>query len=178
MRYIASFTMLSACAHSPQALRPSDVVATVAASLHFGSQIAAWQGSEALDRGDVGGCIAGGVGAAIAQSAAHAVAAGPSGSPLLPEIHIDVSACGASTAPIIEDANPSIGAILSLSFESVRTMVEIHGDKLACRDRAWMDGVLRWLATASPAVYAELTLPDGVVSVPAVTVDLNDCGGK
>lgn len=176
MRYVASLITLSACAHSPQALHPADVVATVAAGLHFGGQIAAWQGWEALERGEVPGCIAGGVGAALAQSAARAVVAGPGDAPVLPEVSIDVSACGVGP-PVLEQADPHVGALLSLSFESARSLVAMHGDKLTCRERAWLDGVLAWLATASPAVYAELAAPDGVVSVPSVEVNLSECGG-
>ena len=176
MRHAWILTLLLGCAHSPEALRPHDVVATVAAGLHFGSQIAAWRGSEALDSGDRAGCIAGGVAASLAQSAAVAVAAGPSKSPVLPNVQINISACGV-VEPVLEGADASVAPILSLTFDSARTLLAIHGSRLGCREHAWIDGVLAWGASAAPAVYEELRAPDGVVSVPEVTVDLSACGG-
>jgi hypothetical protein len=176
MRRVLILTPLLGCAHAPEALRPTDVIATVAAGLHFGSQIAAWRGSEALAIGDRAGCIAGGVAASLAQSAAVAVAAGPSKTPVLPNVQINISACGV-TEPILEGADASVAPVLSLTFESARTLLTIHGSRLPCREHAWIDGALAWGASAAPAIYEELRAPDGVVSVPEVTVDLSACGG-
>ena len=175
MRHAWILTLLLGCAHSPESLRPHDVVATVAAGLHFGAQIAAWRGSEALANGDRAGCVAGGVAASLAQSAAIAVTTGPS-KPVLPNMQINISACGA-TEPILKGANASVAPVLSLTFEGARTVLAIHGSRLPCREHAWIDGVLAWGASAAPAVYEELRAPDGVVNVPEVTVDLSACGG-
>lgn len=175
MRHFAISILMLGCAHSPEALRPTDVVATVAAGLHFGSQIAAWQGSQALAKGDRAGCIAGGVAASLAQSAAAAVAAGPSKSPVLPSVQINIAACGV-VEPVLENAEASVGPVISLTFESARSLLTIHGARLGCREHAWIDSVLAWGASAGPAVYEELRAPDGVVSVPEVAVDLSTCG--
>ena len=175
MRHAWILNLLLGCAHSPESLRATDVVATVAAGLHFGAQIAAWHGSEALASGDRAGCVAGGVAASLAQSAAVAVTTGPS-KPVLPNVQINISACGA-IEPVLEGADASVAPVLSLTFESARTVLAIHGSRLPCREHAWIDGVLAWGASAAPAIYEELRAPDGVVNVPEVTVDLSACGG-
>jgi hypothetical protein len=95
---------------------------------------------------------------------------------VLPSVQINISACGA-VEPVLENADASVAPVLSLTFESARTLLAIHGSRLPCREHAWIDGVLAWGASAAPAIYEELRAPDGIVSVAEVTVDLSGCDG-
>lgn len=174
MRHVALLIALSGCPHNPEAIRSSEIVTSVGSSLYFAGQLAAWQGNEALEDGDVASCVGFGVAGAVALAASDAVVMWPT-SPVLPEVKIDISRCGPMPA-VLANADEDVQAVLSLSFESAKRLVEVYDDRMPCRTATWLKGVLTWCGSAAPAIFEELRAPDGIVTVPSVSIDLSACG--
>lgn len=174
MRHVALLIALSGCMHNPDALRTAEIVSSVGSSLYFAGQLAAWQGGEALDDGDVPACVGFGVASAVALSASDAVVSGPT-SPVLPSVKVDVSRCGPMPA-VLANADADVQAVLSLSFESAKRLAQIYASRMPCRTSTWISGVLSWCGSAAPAIFEELRAPDGIVVVPEVSIDLSACG--
>ena len=107
-------------------------------------------------------------------------AAADGGDALLPAVDVDFSACqdvaDLEGVDIDAQAVAAVAAVAGLA----PTIDLIVGQVVladACTAREWVSASLEYAAGVAPEVLAELTEPDGVVTVPEVTVGLSACTG-
>lgn len=121
---------------------------------------------EALPRSTPAVCIAEHGVASALRAAADVVAAGGLE---LPAVEVDVAGCGPMPAGI--DVPAEVAPVLAL----LPLVGQLAGGRLDCRAQAVVVAATAYAGTLTPEVLAEFAAPDGLIHVPAVTVDLSGC---
>jgi hypothetical protein len=101
---------------------------------------------------------------------------------VIPMVNVDISACNAlleePLKPIIPEkaefqVRETVGALEPLVFAGLEALVGIA--ELDCRNRVIADGTLQYIRGSIQPVIDELIKPDGIMTIPAVTLDMKDC---
>ena len=167
-RFIWLALLLPAC--PKQGLAPSPAAAPqVAATLDTAATFAAFAADLAPD--DPVLCFTGRAVSAALSSSADGVLGVEGGGALLPAINVDVSMSLGST-PVGIDIYAAVETTVRGSIDLVSGLITAWGDKMPCQSRVWAIGALDHAGGVVSAVLEEIAAPDGIVTVPAVEVEV------
>ena len=168
--------ILSACHKTPPAAggAGADPTALIITGLSSGASISALTGALAYDKGDYVGCLVGSSLASALMTSAEAVATNmhqEGGS--LPSIDVDVSTCLELAPEEVEavEVPASVEPLVSTALSSVKSLLLAYGSSMECQPLAWSQGAVTYVEGIFTAVLSEIEEPDGVISVPSVSVD-------
>jgi hypothetical protein len=175
MRFATCLLLALACKPvPPTAPVPvrTDLRAPISAALDGGATLSELGGLVALDRDDLGGCVAAYSVAAAMRTAAVATR---SRSPQLPPVTWDASFCGTSRPSL--DVDDRVGLAVRAA-SSLVTAILTSAPELETRDckgYRWGLATVRYVDGVAEAVLEELASPDGRVAIAGVDVDLGGC---
>ena len=169
--------ILSACHKAPPVTSGESVdpTALIITGLSGGASISSLTGVLAYDKGDYVGCLVGSSLASALRTSAEAVATNmhqEGGS--LPSIDVDVSTCLELAKPYLLQAAEvpaSVEPLVSTALSSVKSLLIAYGPSMECQPLAWSQGAVTYVEGIFAAVVSEIEDPDGVISVPSVSVD-------
>jgi hypothetical protein len=170
--------MLSGCAPRRGTASPEDYYASAKLSLE-GGRVAAMIGrNQSLAEKNFVGCVVGDVTAAALKSGQEALRGKLSESPVIPSFDLDLKDCmtlrGAETLPADDEVAALVESVVGVSLLAARHYAEkLKG--VDCRKGAAVIAVVDYVSRVAEPLMAELTEPDGVVSVGAVEIDLASC---
>ena len=154
----------------------ADVTPIIIVGLDTGAQLSAASGQMARESGDYVGCLVGSTLSAALSTAKDGVEGNLEGG-LLPAVDLDISECLplAESMPEGQDVPEVVEPIFDMALQASKAAVAVYGDDMACAPKAWTIAGLGYAEGLIPVVIAEVSSPDGVLSIPEVSVDLEPC---